>query len=139
MNKLMIGLIALGLMLSGGALAAKKTDEEKAADKAAKQAEKAAQKEKKEEPVVSATGKLTQDGEKYFLIETGGKKVPLPPAKKTGSDVNYESLTNCNVKVTGTGTTAKDGAVTKFKTVTAVAKVEAPAPAPAAEAKKEEK
>ena len=147
MNRLLIALIAVGLMLSSSAaLASKSSEEKKAAKQAEKDAKQAEKDSKKGEAVVSATGTLTNMGEKYFLVLTGGKtKVPLPPADKTGSDVKYEGFVGGTVKVTGTGSKEKDAktkedVATRFKTVTAIEKAAAPpATAEKAPADKKEK
>lgn len=118
-------------------------------DKACKE-EKA---DKGKDEAVTLTGKLTKEVTKdkkgmeivkYVLTDAAGKKVNLPPAKKTDPSIKYEDYVNADVKVTGTGKTKKDGTM-KLKTITAIEKTgttpaattaPAPEPAKADEAKK---
>jgi len=95
---------------------------------------------------VTITGKLTKEVTKdkkgmeivkYVLTDASGKKVNLPPAKKTDPSVKYEDYVNSDVKVTGAGRTKKDGTMV-LRTITTIEKsgttpAATAAPAPAAE------
>jgi len=95
---------------------------------------------------VTITGKLTKEVTKdkkgmeivkYVLTDASGKKVNLPPAKKTDPSVKYEDYVNSDVKVTGSGRAKKDGTMI-LRTITTIEKsgttpAATAAPAPTAE------